>query len=280
MDDDRWTALRAAWYRRASSGPVRQRKRLLSIVALHLVSLLLAPSAGGDSLDADALLRRADAAARRATDAEFTLEITVRHPDGAEVTRTIRAWQSGGDRRMVKILAPARLRGTGILVPEAGRIYVYLPAYGRVREVTGREGGDAFMGTDFSVRELALVRLAPSHAAALESAAAEEDVYVLRVTPTAPDEHDYATLRARIRRADDLISSLDYLDEKGAPYRTITMGDFRPAGEGTASYVVAHRIEVRDLRADRRTVALLKAASFDQGLDDAFFTERMLKRLP
>lgn len=250
----------------------------MPVVIASLITLLLTPATAAP--DADALLRRADAAARQSKDAELTLEITVHHSDGSEVGRTIRAWQRGSDQRMVKILAPPRLRGTGILAPDADRIYVYLPAYRRVREVTGREGGDAFMGTDFSVNELALVRLAPSHTAAFARSPAAGDVHVLRLTPRDPDDHDYVALRAHVRKADDLIARLDYLDAKDAVYRTITMSDFRTIEAGEARYTLAHRIEVDDRRAERRTVARLTSAAFDKGLGDGFFTERMLTRLP
>ena len=253
----------------------------MSIAVFSLLVLLIAEPASVAQPDADGLLRRADAAARRSQDARFSIEVKVIHGDGTAVSRTIRIWQRGSDQRMVKFLAPARLRGTGLLVPEAGRILAFLPSYGRVREVTGREGGDAFMGTDFSANELALVRLAPDHSARFAPDSPKGGAFTsLLLTPKAPDDHDYATLRVKVRREDDLVAGLEYVDAAGITYRRVVLDDFRVAGTEGARYVTAHRIEVHDEKSDRRTVATVTEAAFDQALGDSFFTERSLRRLP
>lgn len=241
-----------------------------AVTVLALVTALLLPA--DPTPDGETLLRRLDAAGRRAADSDVTLAVTVHHPDGTAVERTLRVWQRGGDRRMVKFLAPARLRGTGILVPDGSRVFVYLPAYKRVREVTGREGGDAFMGTDFSIDELALVRLAPGHTATLEAEAT--DTWTLRLVPRTPADKEYAALRVTMRKADDLLAGMEYLDAAGAPYRSVALTDVRSVG----AYAVAHHFEVRDLRSGRRTTAVASAVTFDQGLAEDFFSERQLTR--
>lgn len=224
--------------------------------------------------DPQALLERADRALGRASDAQFTIEVTVVHPDGAAVGRTIRVWQRGRDQRMVKFLEPARLRGTGILLPDGERVFVWLPAYGRVREVTGREGGDAFLGTGFSVDELALVRLAPAHTATLEGESPDD--WTLRLAPRRPEDHDHAALRLTLRKADDVPTRIEYLDGKGAVYRVLEMTDFRTVD----GHLVAHRITLREPADGRSTVAQVKEAALDRGLEASFFSERQLMRRP
>ena len=230
--------------------------------------------AAGPTTDPQALLERADAALGRAGDGTFTIDVAVVHADGTRVERTIQVWQRGRDERMVKFLAPARLRGTGILLTDGGRVLVYLPAYGRVREVTGREGGDAFLGTGFSVDELALVRFAPTHVAAIAEETA--DAWVLRLTPRVPADHEHAALLLRMRRADDLVTRVTYLDAGGAAYRELEMGDYRTVD----GHTVAHRISVTQAGEKRRTVAEVKDAALDRGIDASFFTERQLRRSP
>jgi len=252
---------------------------MFSTLFCAVVLALGAPDAGvagpGPSADPQLLLERADLALGRFGDAEFTILVTVTHPDGATVSRTMKVWQRGRDQRMVKFLEPARLRGTGLLLPDGERVFVYLPAYGRVREVTGREGGDAFLGTGFSVDELALVRLAPTHTATLDGEAA--DTWTLRLVPRTPADHEHAALRLTVRKADDLATAIEYLDGAGTVYRVLELGDFRTVG----AHLVAHRFVVRqpDGRG-RSTVAEVKEAALDRGLDASFFTERQLVRRP
>lgn len=256
---------------------------MFSFVCLALLALASpAPDAGAAAptpapaaaLDPQQLLERADRALGRAGDAEFTIAVTVVHPDGARVERTIRVWQRGRDQRMVKFLEPARLRGTGILLPDGERVLVWLPAYGRVREVTGREGGDTFLGTGFSVDELALVRLAPTHTATLEGESAE--AWTLRLAPRDPADHEHAALRLSLRKGDDLPTRIEYLDAAGTVYRVLEMGEFRTVD----GHVVAHRISVREPGEGRSTVAEVQSAALDRGIEASFFSERQLMRRP
>jgi len=63
--------------------------------------------------DPQALLARTDAAANRAKDVVLELAISVEIPGVERLARTVRVWQRGQDQRLVKFVAPARLRGTG-----------------------------------------------------------------------------------------------------------------------------------------------------------------------
>jgi Outer membrane lipoprotein-sorting protein len=84
----------------------------------------------------------------------ITLEIS---KNGQTLTRTLKTWSSG-DKSLVKFLAPADVKGSGILTIKKNgttETQLYLPALGRTRRLaTG--GGDssdcdgAFFGSDFS----------------------------------------------------------------------------------------------------------------------------------
>ncbi len=88
----------------------------------------------------------------------ITLEIS---KNGQTLTRTLKTWSSG-DKSLVKFLAPADVKGSGILTIKKNGMtetQLYLPALGRTRRLaTG--GGDssdcdgAFFGSDFSYCDL------------------------------------------------------------------------------------------------------------------------------
>ena len=224
--------------------------------------------------DPAALLVRVDTAANRAKDATITLTVSVSERGSDPLERTMRVWQLGTDRRMIKFLEPARLRGTGILVPERGQTFLYLPAYQRVRRIVGKEGGQSFMGTGFAINDLARVRFSGDYTASITSEDAA--VWHLELTPVRPDEHRHAALRVDVRKADDLVSHITSVDADGKPLRSIAMTEFKAAG----AYTIAHRIEIEESDTGKRTVAVVKAATFDSGLDAAFFGERELRRAP
>lgn len=223
---------------------------------------------------ADALLARVDAAANRGRDATLTLTLKSTDARGETVERELKVWQKGEDRRMLKVLAPARLRGVGLLTPRSGELLLYLPAFGRVRQVVGPDRDDRFLGTDFSFDDLTRTRFAADYRAALERE--EEQDRVLRLTPMQPGQAKHAALLLWVRRADDLYRRVDFLDAAGQVTRRITLDDFRAAGPRT----IAHRIVVEDLAGKRQSEALITSARFDQGLEDDLFSRRYLERAP
>jgi hypothetical protein len=243
------------------------------VTPLILALALSVPNPDGESVDARAQVERLDRATRRAKDLTTTIDVTVRRPGGSEVTRQLRVWQLGSEHRMVRVLAPARLRGTAILV-RGERVHIYLPGYPRVREVTGRKGGQMFAGTELSVDELAMRPLGNTHVAALDKEVDGNIVLVL--TPQGATDYDYAAMRVHMRKQDDLAAMVEYLDTSGAIYRTVSMSDFRTVG----AYTTAHQMVVDDEKSARRTLARLKDVVFDSGLDEEFFSQRQLQRMP
>ena len=89
---------------------------------LTLIPLATADAAG------DEWLARVDETAR-VEDAHLLLDVTVTDAKGRKSPRTIEIWQKGDDRRLVRMVAPARLAGIGLLVSPGERTHLYLPQY-------------------------------------------------------------------------------------------------------------------------------------------------------
>jgi hypothetical protein len=115
-----------------------------------------------------------------------------------------RAKVAGGPRILTVVLAPADLRGTAYLVKEepAGpndRLWIYLPAIGRVRTVVSPEAFSAFLNSDFTYADLGFVNLRArysvvgeatvdgTHAYRLESVPSQQWYYSRIVTAVAAD---------------------------------------------------------------------------------------------
>ena len=218
------------------------------------------------------VLARVDRAYQTAKDAVLTLEVQVFEDSNLRGTRRLRIWQRGAEQRLVKFLDPPRLRGVGILVAGNGVTYLYLPAIGRVRPVAGRSSDDAFMGTDFSIDDLARVRFGDRYRA--EALKEEQGTWVLDLVPVVPEDVRHARLRMWVRTEDAKVRRIDYLDAEGAPMRRIVLEEFTRQG----AYVTPHRIVVDDARRHRRTLARVIDAKFDVGLHPRFFSERTLTR--
>jgi len=234
-----------------------------------LMALLLALPARAE--DGASVLQRVDSVAEQGGDTTLVLDVTVRDGRGGEASRVLKIWQKGADRRLVKFLEPARLAGVGLLVPDGDTLYVYLPAYGRTRRVVGSGRGDAFMGTDFSMDDLARIQFGDDYTAELVGEDAEH--WQLRLTPIKPQDHAHDHLTMWVRRADDLFDRVDFHDD-GVVTRRISFDDFHSDG----ARPIAHRILVEDLETGRSTLADVRQIEFDTGLEDDLFTTRYLMR--
>ncbi len=220
--------------------------------------------------DGSALLARCDAAQAAAVDGHVVMDLEVTDRRGNTAERTLEIWQKGGEMRLVRYTAPARLAGTGLLVPDGDTVYLYMPAYGRARRVVGERRDDAFLGTDFSVEDLA--RLSWSEDFTAEVAGRDEGLVELSLTPRDPSEED--PVRLWIRAEDHLAARIEVLDGEGTALRRLEMSDFRLVG----SRQLAHRFEVHDLTDGGLTVATVSSAETDLGLHDEVFTLTNLQR--
>jgi outer membrane lipoprotein-sorting protein len=217
-------------------------------------------------------LARVDTAASPAQDTHVVMQVAMTDSKGHEVSRTLEIWQKGGDLRLVRLTDPPRLAGVGLLVGADDVVHLYLPSYDRTRRVIGEQRGDAFMGTDISMEDLARTSFAEEYTAEVESEGDVEVVLVL--TPIDPKAHSHARSRLVLRTSDQLWTRLEHLDAAGAVLRRVSLSDFREVD----GYSFAHVMAVEDLERGRDTTAKATEVAFDRGLDDELFTVTNLSR--
>ncbi len=220
--------------------------------------------------EGDDLLARVDAAQASAADGHVVMEVTVVDHRGNSAERTLEIWQKGGDKRLVRYTAPARLAGTGLLVPDSDTVYLYMPAYGRARRVVGERQNDAFLGTDFSVEDLARLRWSDDFTATITGR--DNGLVALSLTPRDPGDED--PVKLWVRTEDNLVSRIEVLDSAGTTIRRLELSDFRQVG----SRKLAHSFQVHDLTDGGTTTATVTLAETDLGLDDELFTVTSLTR--
>lgn len=217
---------------------------------------------------AEDLLAEVDAASNRGSDAHIVLNVDTTEANGTPASRTLSIWQKGTDQRLVKFTEPARLAGIALLVPDGDTVYLYLPSYGRVRRIVGEAHGDAFMGTDFAMEDLARLSWADEWTPEL----VEPDH--LRLTPKDGADTSSAKVELWVRPDDRLPARVEHYDAAGALVRRIAFDDVRPV-DGRP---LAHGIVVEDVKRGRTTKASVESAAFDRGIDDSLFSVQSLGR--
>lgn len=229
---------------------------------LLLCSLASAEGPGDEWLD------RIDRTARVAS-AHLVLDVVVTDSRGRQNPRTIEVWQKGDDKRLVRMVAPARLAGIGLLVSPGEKTHLFLPQYPPARLVVGSKRADAFMGTDFAIEDLSRLTYSSTYTATLGETDGDLTQLTLsqRVDPGAPKTHLWVDDDAVVKR-------VVHLDKDGNALRELNLSDVQRVGAA----LLAHTIEVKDTKKGRTTRARIREISVDADIDDAMFSVTELER--
>ena len=228
------------------------------------------------------LLRRAfDRRYGADTHQQMTLRL---RSDGREVQRqrieVVTATEEGRLRALARFTAPPDLRDTALLVLEQeGRpddYFLYLPALGRVRRVSGAQRSDSFMGTDLTYEDLERRRVDEFENVRAEPAApASEAVVVVSARPR--HGAGYERVEFAIAPGDAaLLETRYYAKGSDAPYKVIRFP--REYLHEEAGFSVPTRIHVANLRKGTETEVTVDELKVNPGVDIRLFTTDALLR--
>lgn len=180
--------------------------------------------------------------------------------------------------------SPSDVRGTGFLsLSRAGHPaeqWLYLPALGRVRQITAQGRTQSFVGTDLTYQDLDLLQEMPAWTE--QDAASEllreepvDDVptHVIAFGPRR-DDIGYTRIVLWLGVEDLMPRRLEFFEEGPDPVKRIHQRDIRLIGP----IPVAHRVEIERPQRGSHTVMTVRQVSFDQRLEDELFTQRALER--
>ena len=227
-----------------------------------------AQSASNNGAEGSTWPHRIDTAAR-VSDAHLVLDVKVTDAKGREGERTIEVWQKGDEHRLVRMVAPARLRGVGLLAGPDHSLHLFLPQYPPARRVVGNKRADAFMGTDFAVEDLSRMTYSADYSASVVGV--EDGLTHLQLTPYATTGEQTVELWVG---DDAVVRRIRHTDARGRASRQLDLSDVRPEGD----VLLAHKMVVVDLLRDRRTEATVREVTLDQALSDELFTVTNLER--
>jgi len=249
-------------------------------------ALLLATSASAaPALDAREIARRTEDVLR-GTSAYTEGEMTIVSPrlPAPRVVR-FRSWDDrGGDRSFIRILAPAKDRGTGFLKLHPN-LWTYIPRVERTMRIPPSMMLQSWMGSDFTnddlVRESSQLDDYDHRLLRIDEAFAGLDggppyrAYVLEYLPHEDAPVVWGRILTWIEAEHFTPLRQEFYDEGGEKLRLMEFGDVRETGERH----VPHLWVMTPLdKQGHETRIRIHEIRFDEPLDDAIFTTRNLKR--
>ncbi|MCK4879853.1 MAG: outer membrane lipoprotein-sorting protein [Bacteroidales bacterium] len=223
-------------------------KRAMRRVAMGiLLALLVAISASAQ--DAREIVKRShDVVKVSSFEAVSTLTITdskgnqrIRRSSMASMLLT-----DGTEKRIIKFISPAEVRGTGILIfdyPEkSDDMWIYLPALRKTRRIVSREKSKSFMGSEFSNANMTAPGLDDfSYSLLGKETINGKSCYQVVSTPVnidLEDEYGYSRSVAWVDENNYLVYQIHYFDFDGELFKAITNSEFRELDRERGRYMV------------------------------------------
>ena len=211
-----------------------------------------------------------------------SVTLTLKRPDGRERVRQLEIRSrtgSAGLRTRVRFLAPAEVAGTGFLVLEKkggdDEQYLYLPALGKTKRITGRQRDEKFMGTDLTYADIQAKDMRNSSCERLDDGSGNlggAAVYVVQAKPTDPQTSPYSRTVSWVHRDAGVTLKTEFYDRSGKLQKVLTVQRL----EKQAGHWVAMQSQVQDLQGGSSTLMRVDRVQFDAPLTDADFTQQAL----
>ncbi len=224
------------------------------------------------ALSGKEILEKVDANEYGAKDTVAVTSMELQDKDGTISKRKLKIYQKGTDKRLIKFLEPADVKGMAFLDAGDDKMYLYLPAMHKIRRIAGHVKNDNFAGTDFSFEDLSSERF--SDRMLVNGMSEDAEHYILDVKAKPGKETQYGKLVLHVRKADFMFDKMEFFDKSGKKWKVLRRRDFRKVGK----YMQSYWSEIEDLMKKHKTRTMLESIECDTGLKDRFFSKRQLKR--
>jgi outer membrane lipoprotein-sorting protein len=246
------------------------------LASIMLMLLLSAAPLQAQELTALEILQKTDEVGKAAQDQHTLSTMTLTDKDGNERVRTTEMFErNNDDMRLVRFLSPADQKGISFLTLPDDKMYVYLPAFKKIRTIASHVKNENFAGTDFSYDDISTISFADDYDPELLETTAE--YYVLKLTPKPDNEKDYGFLKVWIRKDIFFTVKTEYYDKGNNLWKIL---ERRRIEQVDGQYWLALEIEMNDVKKSHSTRSVTDSIKVDTGLSDDIFTQRNLRRVP
>ena len=233
---------------------------------------LIVFAATAEAKTGDELLADVDEAMNRAEDQYFEYDVVDQLPGKDERVLGMQV-SLKGEKRLTKFSAPADIKGTKVLIVSQTQMYIYLPAYKKVRRIASHVTSQGFMGTVYSSDDMALNTYADKYTAKLVSE--DDKSWTLEANAKADSDAPYPKLKLTIDKKLVLPLEIQIFGDADKHLKTETRDDY--GCEGKVCTARVHKM-VDHTTSGHWTKLVRKEWKVNSGIKDRTFTKRALAR--
>ena len=241
--------------------------KLLSRLALPVAALacasLASPAPARADAAGDAALVSLNAAMNRAKTLSFDYEIVNKESGKDERTMAMKVLLKG-EKRLTEFSSPADMKGTKVLILSATQMWVYLPAFGKVRRIASHTKDQGFLGLSFSQDDMATTSYSALYTATLGGD-------TLTLTPRAGQDAPYSKVEILMNK-DHAPAQLKYFNAEGTNVKTETRSGYTCEGD----VCTPGELKMTDNVKGNWTKLIAKSRKINAEISDDVFSQRNL----
>jgi hypothetical protein len=214
-----------------------------------------------------------------------TISLTITEKSGStrnrKIAMTTKSFKDGLEKRFIKFMEPADVRGTAMLVVDnkdiADEMWVYLPALRKTRRIVSSEKGKSFMSSEFSNADMSSPTLSDftnRHTAA----SGRNNQWVIESIPVdedKADEYGYSRKISYISMDNYQVQKMEFYNFDDELFKIIEIKGIHPMTDG--------KYMIRDMVASNLLTGRKSEIGFNNiqeqiKVDDTFFTVQNLER--
>jgi outer membrane lipoprotein-sorting protein len=248
----------------------------ITIPAIILGMLALLSEAGNARADAkgDRILGHYEKAFRNFKDQFGKYKMVIKHKAGNKTIK-FTLYNRPGWKRLIKFTYPGDLRGQMVLVKTRKVMYVYLPAYKRVRRIAGHVRNQGFMGSDFTFDDMAIGSWSPDYSATFIKE--DKKHWYIELKAKKGKNPPFPKIKMKIDKKMHQAVKIEYLSAKGRKLRTQTFINWTcQSGNKHCSPKTTRMVDHR--RGNHTTDLVEQQTQWNVGIPDRYFTLRYLMK--
>lgn len=214
-----------------------------------------------------------------------TINLSITEKNGQSRNRTIsmttKSFDGGLEKRIIKFIEPADVRGTAMLVVDNqisdDEMWIYLPALKRTRRIVSSEKGKSFMSSEFTNADMSSPAISDFENHHLQTSG-EKDVWIIESIPVNEDKEDeygYSRKISYINMNNYHVEKMEFYNYDNELFKTILINSFHemPGGKYMVSNMVAD-----NLITGRKSQIVFSNIREQIEVGDSYFTVQNLER--
>lgn len=237
----------------------------LTLLALLVTNSSLAASSG------NSVLAKVDRAQKQYTSLMLTYGVETHESGRSDLYMKIRT-RFKGNRQFTEFLAPGDVKGTRVLHLSDTKMYIYMPAFRKVRRIASHMNEQGMMGTTFSGRDMHITQYGEYYDAKLLSESSSS--WSLRLEARPDTRAPYPKMELKVSKKLTLPTEIKYFNDQGKHIKTETRWDFVCEGKVC---LARHQRMADHTKGDKYSQVNLQDHEINPSIPDKLFSKRSLR---